>query len=74
MEASFYFGVDCFFDNLFPGVQFSASGIQLCLDGRSQAFPEISNHNLIVRSCSGVKLSEDRLQVLQVGCPVEDFL
>ena len=50
-----------------------ALGIQLSPDRRPQAFLEVLNHNLLVRSGGGIKLSEDCLQVFQVGCPVEDF-
>ena len=51
-----------------------ALGIHLGPDGRFQAFQEASDHDPPGRSCIGIKLSEDRLQVLQVGCLVEDFL
>ena len=66
--------VDSFFHSLFSEVQVSALGIQLGLDGRIQAFQETSDPNLLVWSCSEIKLLDDRLQVLQVGCPFEDFL
>ena len=66
--------VDRFFHGLFPGVQVPALGIYLGPDGRFQAFQEASDHDPPGRSCIGIKLSEDRLQVLQVGCLVEDFL
>ena len=49
-------------------------GIYLGPDGRFQAFQEASDYDPPGRSCIGIKLSENRLQVLQVGCPVEDFL
>ena len=44
----FYLCIDSFFDSLFPGVQFSASSIQLCLDRRSQVFSKVSDHNFLV--------------------------
>ena len=66
--------VDGFLHGLFPGVQVPASGIHLGPDGRFQAFQEASDHDPPGRSCFGIELSENRLQVLQVGCPVEDFL
>ena len=65
--------IDGFLHSLLSGVQVPASGIQMGLDGRSQAFPDALNHNLLVQSCSGIKLLEDHLQVFQVGCLVEDF-
>ena len=65
--------VDGFLHGLFPGVQVPASGIHLGPNGRFQAFQEVLDHDLLVRSYTGIKLSEDYLQVLQVGCPVEDF-
>ena len=51
-----------------------ASGIQLGLNWKFQAFQEASDHDLLIWSCNGIKLSEDRLQVLQVGYLVESFL
>ena len=66
--------VDGFLHGLFPGVQVPASGIHLGPDRRFQAFQEASDHDPLGRSCIEIKLSENRLQVLQVGCPVEDFL
>ena len=68
------FCIDGFLHGLFPGVQVPASGIHLGPDGRFQAFQEASDHDPPGRSCFGIELSENRLQVLQVGCPVEDFL
>ena len=41
-----------------------ASGIELCPDGRSQAFQEVSDHDLFFWSCNRIKFLEDRLQVL----------
>ena len=66
--------VDGFLHGLFPGVQVLASGIHLGPDRRFQAFQEVSDHDPPGRSCIGIKLSENSLQVLQVGCLVEDFL
>ena len=74
LEYRLYLRVDGFLHDLFPGVQVPVSGIYLGPDRRFQAFQEASDHDPLVRSCTGIKLSEDRLQVLQVGCPVEDFL
>ena len=62
--------IDGFFHGLFSGVQVSASGIYSAPDGRSQAFQKALDHDLLVWSCSGIKLLVNRLQVLQVGCPV----
>ena len=66
--------IDNFFHGLFPGVQVPASGIYLGPDRRFQAFQEASDHDPPGQSCIGIQLSENRLQVLQMGCPVEDFL
>ena len=66
--------VDGFLHGLFPGVQVPTSDIHLGPDGRFQAFQEASDHDPLVRSCTGIKLLEDHLQVLQVGCQVKDFL
>ena len=74
MEHCLCLRVDGFLHGLFPGVQVPPSGIHLGPDGRFQAFQEASDHDPPGRSCIGIKLSENRLQVLQVGCPVEDFL
>ena len=74
LEHRFCLRVDGFLHGLFPGVQVPASGIHLGPDGRFQAFQEASDHDPPGRSCFGIELSENRLQVLQVGCPVEDFL
>ena len=74
LEHCFCLRVDGFLYGLFPGVQVPPSGIHLGPDGRFQAFQEASDHDPPGRSCIGIKLSENRLQVLQVGCPVEDFL
>ena len=63
-----------FLRSLFSGVQVSASGIQIGPDRRFRAFKETSDHDLLVQSCSRIKLLGDRLQILQVGCPVKDFL
>ena len=65
--------VDDFLHSLFPGVQVPALGIYLGPDGRFQAFQEASDHDPLVWSCTGIKLLENRLQVLQMGCPVKDF-
>ena len=65
--------VDGFLHGLFSGVQVPALGIHLGPDRRFQAFQEASDHDPLSRSYTGIKLLEDRLQVLQVGCPVEDF-
>ena len=74
LEHCFCLRVDGFLYGLFPGVQVPPSGIHLGPDGRFQAFQEASDHDPPGRSCFGIELSENRLQVLQVGCPVEDFL
>ena len=66
--------VDGFLHGLFLEVQVPASSIHLGLDKRFQAFQEGLDHDPLIWSCTGIKLSEDRLQVLQIGCPVEDFL
>ena len=65
--------IDAFLNGLFPGVLIPTLSVQLGLDGRPQAFPVVPDHGLFVQSGTGIKLSEDRLQVLQVGCPVKDF-
>ena len=74
LEHRLCFQVDGFLHGLFPGVQVPALGIHLGPNGRFQVFQEASDHDPLIRSCTGIKLSEHRLQVLQVGCPVEDFL
>ena len=74
LEHCFCLHIDGFLHALFPGVQVMALGIQLGSDRRFKAFQEASDHDLLFWSCSGIKLLEDRLQVLQVGCPVKDFL
>ena len=74
LEHRFCFFIDNFLHGLFPGVQIPDSGIYLGPDRRFQAFQEVSDHDPLVWSCTGIKLLEDRLQVLQMGCPVEDFL
>ena len=74
LEHCFCLRVDDFLHGLFPGVQVPALGIYLGLDGRFQAFQEVSNHDSLVRSCTGIKLSKSRLQMLHIGCSVEDFL
>ena len=66
--------IDSFLDGLFLGVQFPTSSIQLSPDRKFQAFPKVSDHDLLVWSGSRVKLLENRFQMLQVGCPVKDFL
>ena len=74
LEHRFCFRVNGFLHDLFPRIQVPASGIYLGPDGRFQAFQEASDHDPLVRSCTRIKLSENRLQVFLVGCPVEDFL
>ena len=74
LEHCFCLHIDGFLHALFPGVQVMALGIQLGSDRRFKAFQEASDHDLLFWSCSGIKLSEDRLQMLQVGDPVNDFL
>ena len=74
LDHCLYLRVDGFLYDLFLGVQVPASGIHLGLDGRFQAFQEASDHDPPGRSCIRIELSENPLQVLQVGCPVEDFL
>ena len=66
--------IDGFLDGLFLRVEVPVLGIQLGLDKRPQAFPEVSDYDFLVWSGGGIKFSEDRLQVLQVCCPVKDFL
>ena len=66
--------VNGFLHSLFPGVQVTGSGIQLGPYRRFQAFQEALDHDLLFWSCIRIKFSENRLQVLQVRCPVEDFL
>ena len=66
--------VDGFLYGLFSGVQVMASGIQLDPDRRFQAFQKALDYDLLFWSYSGIKLSDNRLQMLQVDCPVEDFL
>ena len=48
LEHYVYFCIDGFLNNLFPRVQFPALDIQLGPNARSKAFPEISDHNLLV--------------------------
>ena len=74
LEHCFYLHVNSFFHGLFLGVQVLTSGIYLGPDGRFQAFQEVSDHDPLIRSCTGIKLLEDHLQMLKVGCPVKDFL
>ena len=74
LEHFFCLCIDGFLHGLFPGVQVSASGIHLGPDRRFQAFQEALDHDPFIWCCTRIKLSEDRLQVLQVGYPVEDFL
>ena len=74
MEHSLCLRIDGFLNGLFPGGQVPASDVHLGLNKRSQAFLEVLNHDLLIWSCSGIKFFKDRLQVLQVGCLVEDFL
>ena len=74
LEQRFCLCVDVFLHGLFLGVQVLALGIYLGPDGRFQAFQEALDHDPLGRSCTGIKLLGDRLQVLQVGCPVKDFL
>ena len=74
LEYCFCLCIDDFFHNLFLGVQVPVSGIQLGPNRRSQAFPKASDYNRFIRSGSGVKLLENCLQLLQVGCPVKNFL
>ena len=64
LEHRLCFCVDGFLHDLFPGVQVLASGIYLSPDGRFQAFQEVSDHDPLVWSCTGIKLSEDHLQML----------
>ena len=66
--------VDGFLYGLFPEVWVPAFGIYLGSDGRFQAFQEASDHDPLVQSCTEIKLSEDCLQMLQVGGLVEAFL
>ena len=74
LEHCFCLCIDGFLHGLFLGVQVPALGIYLGPDRRFQVFQEASDHDSLVRSCTGIKLLEDRLQVLEVGCTVEDFL
>ena len=64
LEHRLYLYVDGFLHGLFLGVQVPVLGIYLGPYGRFQAFQEASDHDPLVRSCTGIKLSEDRLQVL----------
>ena len=74
MEHRLCLRIDGFFNGLFSGGQVPASDVHLGPDGKFHDFQEASDYDLLVWSCSGIKLSEDCLQVLQVGCSVEDFL
>ena len=74
LEHRFCLRIDGFLHGLFPGVQVLVSSIHLDPDRRFQAFQEALDHDPLVWSCTGIKLSKDRLQVLQVGCPIKDFL
>ena len=64
LEYCLYLCVDDFLHNLFPGVQVPASDIHLGPDRRFQAFQEVSDHDSLVRYSTGIKLLENRLQVL----------
>ena len=66
--------INNFLHSFFPEVQVPASGIHLGLDGRFQVFQEVSDHDHLIWSCTRIQLSENRLQVLQISCPVKDFL
>ena len=48
LKHCFCLCTDRFFNDLFSGVQILVLGIQLSPDGRSQAFSEVSDHNLLV--------------------------
>ena len=74
LQQRLFFCIDGFLDGLFTEVLVPALDVQLGLDRRPQAYPDVLDHGLFVWSGSGIKLLEDRLQVLQVGCLVEDFL
>ena len=64
LEHCFCLCIDGFLHGLFLGVQVPALGIYLGPDRRFQVFQEASDHDSLVRSCTGIKLLEDRLQVL----------
>ena len=74
LEHSFYLRIDGFLYDLFSEARIPALGIHLGPDGKFQAFQEASDHDPLGRSRIGIKLSKDRLRMLQVGCLVEDFL
>ena len=61
LEHRFCLCINGFLDGLFPRGQVPASDVHLGPDRRSQAFQEVSDHHLLVWSCSEIKLSEDRL-------------
>ena len=64
LEHCFCLHIDGFLHGLFLGIQVPALGIHLGPDGRFQAFQEASDHDLLVWSCTRIKLLKDRLQVL----------
>ena len=66
--------INGFLYGLFPGVQGLASSIHLDPDRRFQVFQKTSDHDLLVWSCNRIRLSENHLQVIQMGSPVKDFL
>ena len=53
--------IDGSLHGLFPGVQVSASDIYLSPNRKFQAFQEVSDYDLFIRSCSGIKLLEHHL-------------
>ena len=59
LEHCFCLCVDGFLLGLFSGVQVPTLGIYLGPDGRFQALQDVSDHDLLVRSCTAIKLLED---------------
>ena len=61
LELCFCLRIDGFLHSLFLGVQVPASDIHLGPNKKVQAFQEVSDHDPLIWSCTGIQLSEDRL-------------
>lgn len=55
LQQCFCFCINSFFNCLISGVQFFALGIYLSLDGGLQAFLEVSNQDIFIKNCNGIK-------------------
>ena len=74
LEAGLGFGIDRFFDQFLPAIQLSAAMFHLGFYRRLEPLSEVLNESGLFWSPVSIELNKDGLEMLEVRCPILNFL